>query len=283
MRWRVENFAALTGAVLALLADDLVEPRSYPAAGDALARARVWKANCIPAVSDFPPLASAGELGRAKGIESMTVRSLDAAVVGEYNYACGAFGPAGEKAASLLEEARLGVAKVAEPRSPSTIPLTKLIGYVIDRHHVYARRQVGAISALLAEFTKAHEEGHPGFARVRSIFKNLRQELLFHMDKEEVSVFPRIIRAEAASGPEDGQAATPPSSIRDALRMLMREHDELCSLLDEMRAATNDYSAPEGGCESYGTLYRALNDLETDLLQHIYLEDRLLFPRVPGT
>lgn len=64
--------------------------------------------------------------------------------------------------------------------------------------------------------------------------------------------------------------------------MLMREHDELCAMLDEIRAATNDYTPPRGACESHGALYRALRDLEFDLLQHIHLEDNVLFPRALG-
>jgi regulator of cell morphogenesis and NO signaling len=210
----------------------------------------------------------------------MALHSLEATGVVGRGDACAASGQVGEKVARMLEESRRCAARVAEPRDPGAVPLTRLIGYVIDRHHVYARRQVAAVGVLLAEFNGAHENSHPGLARVRGIFENLRQELLFHMEKEEVSIFPRIIRAEAAAGHDDAQTPPSPSPVRDALRMLLREHDELCALLDEMRAATNDYSPPDACCESYGTLYRALSDLEMDLLQHVHLEDRLLFPRV---
>ena len=212
----------------------------------------------------------------------MALQSLEITAAAEYGGACAASGPVGDKVARLLEESRRCMAEVAEPSDPGAMPLTRLIGYVIDRHHVYARRQVAAIGALLAEFDAAHEKSHPELARVRRIFKDLRQELLFHMEKEEVSIFPRVIRAEAAAGPDDAQAPPSQSPVSDALRMLLREHDGLCSLLDEMRAATNDYSPPDVGCESYGTLYRALRELEMDLLQHIHTEDRLLVPRALG-
>jgi regulator of cell morphogenesis and NO signaling len=163
------------------------------------------------------------------------------------------------------------------------IPLTKLIGYVIDTHHVYARRQVAGIGALLAELSEAHETSTPELSRVRNLFKVLRQELLFHMEKEEVSIFPRIIRSEAASRPDDTQSPHDPGPMRDAVRMLLQDHDELCGLLDEMRAATNDYTPPRGGGEGYGNLYQALRELEMDLLQHIHLEDTHLFPRALKT
>ena len=54
-------------------------------------------------------------------------------------------------------------------------------------------------------------------------------------------------------------------------------------LLDEIRVSTNDYTPPIGGSENHRALYQALRELEADLLEHIHLEDSLLFPRALGT
>lgn len=187
--------------------------------------------------------------------------------------------PTGPKTTRLLEESAGREAGAAEPRSSDHVPVTKLIGYVIDRHHVYARRQAALIQALLTEPTEAQEKSHPELARVRDLFKVLRQELLFHMDKEEVSVFPSVIRAEAAAFPDDPRPVADPGAVGDDVSMLQHEHDDLCGLLDQIRAATNDYTPSGDACESLRTLYRALRELEEDLLQHICFEDNVLFPR----
>ena len=191
-------------------------------------------------------------------------------------------GTAGDQVVRLLKDARRREAQSAEPCRLGTMPLTKLIGYVIDKHHVYARRQVAAVRTLLAGLSEAQEESYPELSRVRNLFKNLRQELLFHMEKEEVSIFPRIIRAETEVSPDYPQASSEQDPMRDAVGMLLHEHDELCGVLDELRAATNDYTPPSGGSENHRTLYMALRELEADLLEHIHLEDRLLFPRALG-
>jgi regulator of cell morphogenesis and NO signaling len=188
-------------------------------------------------------------------------------------------GTAGEQVSRLLEDARRREALIAEPCRLDTVPLTKLIGYVIDKYHVYARRQLAAVRTLLAGLSEAEEKRHPGLSRVRDLFKNLRQELLFHMEKEEVSIFPRIIRAETEVGPDDAQAPPEQTSMRDSVEMLLHEHDELCGLLDEIRVATNDYTPPGDGSENHRTLFQALRELEADLLEHIHLEDSILFPR----
>jgi regulator of cell morphogenesis and NO signaling len=188
-------------------------------------------------------------------------------------------GAATEEVFRLPEDARRDEKQVAEPCRFDQIPLTKLIAYLIDKHHVYARRQVAGISALLAELSEAHEKIRPELTRVRGLFKVLRQELLFHMEKEEVSLFPHIIRTEMAAGGDEPQANPYFGSMRDPVRMLMHEHDQLCAMLDEIRAATNDYTPPLDAGASYRTLCRALRDLEFDFLQLIHLQDNILFPR----
>src|SRR5215207_1541759 len=128
----------------------------------------------------------------------MTLDSRTAASGAAYD-ACVVFGPKTEEIVRSLEEASRLEARVGELRGPDSASLTKFIGYLIDKHHVYARRQAAAIVALLAQLSAAHEQGQPELARVLDLFEALRRELLFHMEKEEVSLFPRIIQTEAAA------------------------------------------------------------------------------------
>jgi regulator of cell morphogenesis and NO signaling len=169
--------------------------------------------------------------------------------------------------------------QVTESSRLDLVPLTKLIGYVIDRHHVYARRRLADIHALLSLLPHADEGTHPVLSRLRGLFEVLRQELLLHMEREEVSIFPRVIRADTTSRHDDPQAAREQSHVSDAVRMLTQEHGELCGILSEIRAATDDYDPQGEGRGSYGPLYRALGELEADLSEHLHLEDNVLFPR----
>jgi regulator of cell morphogenesis and NO signaling len=49
--------------------------------------------------------------------------------------------------------------------------------------------------------------------------------------------------------------------------------------LRDLRSGSNGYTAPADACISFQTLYRALADFESDLHQHIHLENNILFPR----
>jgi len=63
------------------------------------------------------------------------------------------------------------------------------------------------------------------------------------------------------------------------VRMMMMEHDSAGELLRKMREISKNYALPADACMSFQMLYRALEEFEADLHQHIHLENNILFPR----
>jgi regulator of cell morphogenesis and NO signaling len=61
--------------------------------------------------------------------------------------------------------------------------------------------------------------------------------------------------------------------------MMELEHDSAGAALKEIGALSSNYQPPESACFSYRTLYTALKEFETDLHQHVHLENNILFPR----
>ena len=59
----------------------------------------------------------------------------------------------------------------------------------------------------------------------------------------------------------------------------MMEHDFAGDVLHRLREIAGGYASPEDACVSYQRLYKALQEFETDLHQHIHLENNILFPR----
>ena len=48
----------------------------------------------------------------------------------------------------------------------------------------------------------------------------------------------------------------------------------------ELRHATNDYSVPCDGCDTFRELYKKLTEIEEDTLQHYHLENNILFKKI---
>jgi regulator of cell morphogenesis and NO signaling len=158
-------------------------------------------------------------------------------------------------------------------------PLSELIAHIKDTHHRYVREELARLGPLFAKVCSVHGTNHPELDGIRATFGGLAQELTTHMMKEEMVLFPYIVRMEEAVMEKEPILASPFGSVRNPVAMMIHEHDSAGNALREMRHASGGYAAPADACTSFQTLYRALAEFEADLHQHIHLENNILFPR----
>ncbi|MBK7937182.1 MAG: hemerythrin domain-containing protein [Lewinellaceae bacterium] len=71
--------------------------------------------------------------------------------------------------------------------------------------------------------------------------------------------------------PEFGRVESP-------IRKVEQEHDEAVAALRELRALTNNYTAPENAPASHKAWYALLKEFDADMHLHIHLERNILFP-----
>ena len=147
--------------------------------------------------------------------------------------------------------------------------LTELTEHLESTHHVYLKKALPRLVALMDKVHQAHSPRHPELTRLQTVVENLRADLEPHLLKEEQILFPLIrqleaegLQLEAAQGP---------------IRVMRSEHDGARDLLKEMRTLTNVYVVPKDGCQSFQLLYEGLKELEEDTHLHIYKENNILF------
>jgi len=203
------------------------------------------------------------------------------------DYCCGgkrtldeACSQAGISVAEALERLQRGTA--TRPDSAENWheqPLADLIDHITSTHHVFVREECPRIEALAAKVVGVHGKRHPELLQVQQVFTALAAELSVHLMKEEQILFPYVTRMEESV--LSGEAVPPAmfGTVMNPVRMMMQEHDGAGDALRRLRTITADYFAPEDACVSFRTLYQALRDFETDLHQHIHLENNILFPR----
>jgi regulator of cell morphogenesis and NO signaling len=150
---------------------------------------------------------------------------------------------------------------------------TKLIDHILNTHHVYMRRELPLLSDLSTTILRVHGASHGEvLSKVHRLFHNLKMEIDQHLIKEEEIVFPLI--KDYAVNPNSSQL----KKIVDLNSELMKEHDGVGDVLKELRRITDQFRVPEDGCPTYMKTYRKLEDLESNLFQHIHLENNILFP-----
>jgi len=161
----------------------------------------------------------------------------------------------------------------------NTAPLSELTAHILATHHGYVKQEVPRLKQLLFKVVAVHCASHPELAAVQRTFTALADELTAHMMKEEMVLFPFIEQLEQATSAGRPAPRAPFGSISNPVRMMELEHESAGKALEEIRILTSAYTPPEDACFSYKTLYSALKEFETDLHQHVHLENNILFPR----
>ncbi len=190
--------------------------------------------------------------------------------------ACSAVGVAPQVVSEKID-AVLG--RNSSDEVPERKGTSELIQYIIDKHHVFTRNEIVRLAALADKVASKHGGNHPELNEVREAFSILGNDLISHMAKEEMMLFPYIERLDIAKRKELPIPFAPFGTVNNPIRMMCTEHDEAGNILKRLRSLTADYTVPDDACPSFRALYFGLNDLELDLHQHIHLENNVLFPR----
>lgn len=152
-----------------------------------------------------------------------------------------------------------------EPRWDE-VPLTALIARILTRFHEPLRQEMPQLIAMARKVEAVHadKDGCPrGLGAHLAMMGATLEE---HLQKEEDVLFPMI-----TSG--HGESSIIP------VRALMREHDDQGFNLREIRRLTNDLTPPAEACTTWRALYLRLDELQRDLMEHVHLENNVLFPR----
>jgi regulator of cell morphogenesis and NO signaling len=142
-----------------------------------------------------------------------------------------------------------------------------LIEYILRHFHDVHREQVPELLRLAKRVEAVHGDKPGCPIGLADHLAFMEQDLESHMMKEEQILFPMILRGIYAQ------------SLPPILRM-RHEHDQHGESLAKLEQLTNDITPPPGACTTWRALYGGLAQLRDDLMQHIHLENNVLFPMI---
>lgn len=146
-------------------------------------------------------------------------------------------------------------------------PLSAFIDFILTGFHDALRRDLPGLLEAAHKVERVHAEKsscpHGLFAHLERMDAEIRQ----HLAKEEQILFPAI----------QGGARGPP--IQMPVRVMIEEHEDHGANLGRLHELTSDFTAPPEACATWRALYSSLAKLEAALMDHIHLENNVLFPR----
>jgi regulator of cell morphogenesis and NO signaling len=145
-------------------------------------------------------------------------------------------------------------------------PLAALVDHIVTRYHRPLQRMLPELIALATKVEARHGDKAACPRGLTAILERMREEVEDHLAKEEQILFPLIVagRGAHAGGP---------------VQVMEHEHDAHGANLASVRALTADYVPPDGACVTWRALYLGLRQLDQELMEHIHLENNILFPR----
>ena len=160
--------------------------------------------------------------------------------------------------------------ELSQLQRPDVLPAAgepgALIDHILTRYHEVHRAQFPELVRMARRVEAVHRE-HPDVpAGLADFLAQMEQELLSHMMKEEQVLFPML---KAGGNP----------LVVHPIVMMRHEHVDHGLALDQLAVLTHDATPPAEACNTWRALYAGIAQLHDDLIQHIHLENNLLFPQ----
>lgn len=176
-----------------------------------------------------------------------------------------------------IEEATAGASE--HERNWAAEPLETISSHIVATHHAYIRAELPRLEMLAQKVVSRHGNTQPELEQIQKLIQSLGPDLLQHLAKEEMVLFPYITNLErnlATCGPRPLGCF---GAVRNPIRMMIAEHDAAGEAMAQIRLLSEGFTPPEWACPTYRGFYQALAEFEKDLHQHVHLENNILFPR----
>lgn len=157
--------------------------------------------------------------------------------------------------------------------------MTRLTNHIVSRHHAYLREVLPRLGALLDKVVAKHADEHPNLVELREVYVAMWNELLSHMMKEELVLFPFIRSLDQALQRGEPVPRFHCGSVSAPIHVMEDEHQSAGEALRRIRELAFGFRPPRDACDSYRVLLAGLRELESDLHLHIHKENNILFPR----
>jgi regulator of cell morphogenesis and NO signaling len=155
-----------------------------------------------------------------------------------------------------------------------------LTDYIVNVHHQYLRKALPEAKDYLNDFIEGHQKEFPFLSDVLKIVISLSKEMFPHLVEEEEIIFPYIRQISHAYHSKESYAGLLVRTLRKPVENVMHhEHESVSRSLHELRQLTDHYTLPERACVSHKVTYLKLLEIDNDLVQHLHLENDILFPR----
>ena len=175
---------------------------------------------------------------------------------------------AGLDASAVLAEIEAAAGPEGAAPSWAERPVAELVDFIVTRYHEPLRRDLPGLLEAARKVERVHASKPACPKGLADHIERMAQELDDHLAKEERVLFPAIRSGHVGPG------------LTAPVQVMRVEHDEHGANLRRLRELAHDFDPPAEACRTWRALYEGLAHLEAELMEHVHLENNVLFPRV---
>ena len=162
---------------------------------------------------------------------------------------------------AILQAIAVADQEGGEPIRWASRSLPELIDFIVSHYHARLRTEIPELILLADKVEQVHADKASCPRGLGAHLRAMHGAVLEHLAKEEQILFPMI---RAGRGP---------------IHVMEQEHEDHGRSLARLRNLTADLTAPPEACPTWRALYLRLGRLGDELMEHIHLENNVLFPR----
>jgi len=151
--------------------------------------------------------------------------------------------------------------------------------FIVQVHHQHLKNSFPIVRGYVQLFLDSHQSKYPDLKDLGELIDQLTMETTVAMKDEEEIYFPYIKRIAHAFMRRESYGDLLMRTLRKPLKIIGTRNDSIKQLLNKIRLITSDYVAPENSCVTHKVTFFNLNQLDTDIRQHLYLENDILIPK----
>lgn len=152
--------------------------------------------------------------------------------------------------------------------------MTELADHIESFHHEYLRQELPRLRAMIQQTCDSVGSRDARLYELADLFDHFTAEVEEHLRKEEI-LFPQLREFERAKD----ATQFPWTPAAEPVDEMGHEHEQAVDAVFQMRALTDEFTAPDWADTTHRALLHALSALGEDMHDHIYKEDQVLFPQ----
>ena len=164
-------------------------------------------------------------------------------------------------------------------RNWSRASLRELLEF-IEQHHCRIMEKLLKLQTLIEQASKlqTHKDS-TAFGSLQRFCPVFKTKMEDHFAREEKILIPYIRQMDRSNRDSDIKLEFLLGGLKNPISQIEHDHDQTENVMfAKLRDITDNYNLPQNAGNAFKTLYECLKDIETNISEHIHLENKILFP-----